>query len=60
MLRFFDLHFTDIIADGNIKLLFKKPGKIAGRKTCILGEVIYGNPMVDMAVNIIHTKDYWF
>lgn len=60
MLCFFNLHFTDIIADGNIKLLFKKPGKVAGGKACIFGEVIYGNPMVDMAVNIIHAKDYWF
>lgn len=59
MLCLFDFHFANIIADGNVKLLLKKSGKIAGRKICVQGKFVYRDAVGDVAVNIVHAKDDW-
>ncbi len=57
MLCFLDLHFADVIADGNVKFFFEKPGEITGRQISMFSEFFYGDPAVNMAVNIVPALD---
>ena len=60
MLGFFNFLFINIAADGDAKLLLKKPRQIAGGQAGIVCKLFDGNAAFQVALNIVHTADNGF